>query len=515
METRICPYCEKEIHALSISCPYCGAQLTPIISTQPDETEQPLDTDAEAVEPETEETGETGETMELEIEESESEEPLYEEQLYERTCSNCGIPLLPDEAVCPECGTPVAQQKSRRFKLPFTLNRKNVILISVITAVVLIGIIITVVLLRGSPSRTLKRAQALSDNGNYIAALEQLEGISGDRADALINEIYEKMETEITDLISNGKLPDARKRLDTYTMLPSVTRLTALLQSKCDHVFESKILKESSCTENGSKQDTCTICGKIENNIIQPSGHKYVEKIDKEATCTEPGKKTETCSVCGNTRTEEIPKTDHDFQEATCTEPQICKKCGMRQGEALGHIDAKATCTEAGVCSRCKKTVEEPLGHDYKNGVCTRCGDKQADYAPSYSPGSTFELSDRYWNFKYSIGKNYSFETVEEENSSHKGELAVVVPVTITNIGDTPADLSGVRIGLYHPSGQKSYYTVWFVYDDEDQKNASIQPKDSISGAFYFTFTGNGNYNIEIESPYSAEKAKINLTVTK
>ena len=49
-------------------------------------------------------------------------------------------------------------------------------------------------------------------------------------------------------------------------------------------------------------------------------------KVTKEATCTEDGEKTYTCTVCNTTKTEVIPATGHQHKEvrnakkATCTE---------------------------------------------------------------------------------------------------------------------------------------------------------------------------------------------------
>lgn len=62
---------------------------------------------------------------------------------------------------------------------------------------------------------------------------------------------------------------------------------------------------------------------------------------------------------------------EHEWSEATCTEPQVCSICGQTQGEALGHdvqewtVDKEATCSEkgsrSGVCTRCGETVSEDI----------------------------------------------------------------------------------------------------------------------------------------------------------
>lgn len=82
---------------------------------------------------------------------------------------------------------------------------------------------------------------------------------------------------------------------------------------------------------------------------------------------------------------------DHEWAEATCTEPATCIKCGETEGSALGHEWQEATCTEPATCSRCGETDGEALGHTVedwtvdveattysegsKSGTCTVCGE--------------------------------------------------------------------------------------------------------------------------------------------
>lgn len=107
-----------------------------------------------------------------------------------------------------------------------------------------------------------------------------------------------------------------------------------------------------------------TACGKCE--------HEWVE-----ATCTEP----KTCSKCGETEGEPI---GHEWVEATCEEPMTCKKCGSTDGKPLGHISSELTCTQGGVCERCGKELG-PLGHEWVEATCTepkkcnRCGETDGE----------------------------------------------------------------------------------------------------------------------------------------
>ena len=111
------------------------------------------------------------------------------------------------------------------------------------------------------------------------------------------------------------------------------------------------------------------------------------------------------CTRCGYHRLDADPADGHiPGAPATCTEPQLCTRCGAVLEKALGH-DYKSevtapTCTEMGyttnTCSRCgdtnKSNYTEPAGHkpsDWiidkepttdsegsKHKECTVCGEK-------------------------------------------------------------------------------------------------------------------------------------------
>ena len=71
---------------------------------------------------------------------------------------------------------------------------------------------------------------------------------------------------------------------------------------------ESVVVKEPTCTEEGLKEGTCSVCGEKAQEKIAAKGHTFGEAVvTKEATETETGLKTKTCTVCGETKEEEIP----------------------------------------------------------------------------------------------------------------------------------------------------------------------------------------------------------------
>ena len=165
---------------------------------------------------------------------------------------------------------------------------------------------------------------------------------------------------------------------------------------------DGKVTTEPTCTEDGVKTYTCSVCDETKTETITAIGHKWDDgKVTTEPTCTENGVKTFTCSVCKETRTETVEKLGHSFGAAevikapTCTETGISGKRCQHEGcevidsetvlPATGHkwddgkVTTEPTCTENGVktytCSVCNETKTETIaatGHKWDEGVVTR-----------------------------------------------------------------------------------------------------------------------------------------------
>ena len=71
--------------------------------------------------------------------------------------------------------------------------------------------------------------------------------------------------------------------------------------AKKAHTYGSwKVVKSVTCTVDGSKERSCTECGKKETQAIAETGHTEVKDAAVEATCTSTGKTEGShCSVCG------------------------------------------------------------------------------------------------------------------------------------------------------------------------------------------------------------------------
>ena len=257
---------------------------------------------------------------------------------------------------------------------------------------------------------------------------------------------------------SNGKITGVAEGSTTLTA--SLYGLTAadmptINVYRCEHHWDQgEIITEPTCTEEGEKKFTCSICGDEKTEKVSATGHQHTEirnkkeatcketgysgdtwckdcrkkilsgqtiaktenhswdagKVTTKATCTEEGEKTFTCSICGDKKTEKISATGHQHteirnkKEATCKETGYsgdtwCKDCGKKilSGQTIaktenhswdaGKVTTKATCTEEGektfTCSICGDEKTEKVsatGHQHteirnkKEATCKETG---------------------------------------------------------------------------------------------------------------------------------------------
>ncbi|NSE55308.1 Ig-like domain-containing protein [Faecalicatena fissicatena] len=257
---------------------------------------------------------------------------------------------------------------------------------------------------------------------------------------------------------SNGKITGVAEGSTTLTA--SLYGLTAadmptINVYRCEHHWDQgEIITEATCTEEGEKKFTCSICGDEKTEKISATGHQHTElrnkkeatcketgysgdtwckdcgkkilsgqtiaktenhswdagKVTTKATCTEEGEKTFTCSICGDKKTEKISATGHQHtelrnkKEATCKETGYsgdtwCKDCGKKilSGQAIaktedhswnqGEITKEPTCKEEGektfTCSICGNTKTEKVSttdhqhmeiRNQKNPTCKEAG---------------------------------------------------------------------------------------------------------------------------------------------
>ena len=82
---------------------------------------------------------------------------------------------------------------------------------------------------------------------------------------------------------------------------------------KCEHEFDNGLItKEPTCTEEGEKTFTCSLCEETNIESVTKKPHTYAEEVTKEPTFDEEGEKTFTCENCGDSYTEAILVLDKE-----------------------------------------------------------------------------------------------------------------------------------------------------------------------------------------------------------
>ena len=187
---------------------------------------------------------------------------------------------------------------------------------------------------------------------------------------------------------------------------------------KGEHSYEVYTVA-ATCTSPGYTVRECSVCGDRHiEDITAALPHNYESHVIA-ATCENGGKTIHRCDGCGSSFvTDYTDALGHSWDEgtlvtnATCTGEGVmeyrCTRCGYHRLDADpadGHIPgAPATCTEPQLCTRCGAVLEKALGHDYKSEVtaptctemgyttntCARCGDTtKTDYTEpaGHKPG--------------------------------------------------------------------------------------------------------------------------------
>ena len=140
------------------------------------------------------------------------------------------------------------------------------------------------------------------------------------------------------------------KKIKTFFVIASIICSAFLSGCSCEHEYDSGVIsKEATCTDEGIKTFTCTLCGGTYDETINIVPHTFDEgTITKEPTCNEKGVKTFTCTKCKTTKEEEIPCIEHTYTDKVTLEPTFdtegvrtftCEVCGEKYTEEIPKIE--------------------------------------------------------------------------------------------------------------------------------------------------------------------------------
>lgn len=126
---------------------------------------------------------------------------------------------------------------------------------------------------------------------------------------------------------------------------------------KCEHEYDNGVItKEATCTEEGEKTFTCSLCEETKIESVPVKAHTYDEEVTKEPTFEEEGEKTFTCKNCGDSYTEAIPVRD---DEVVVT---VTNKSNLPQDTSAGRYSDRIELT-FDVMNRTDKTIKGVQGN--------------------------------------------------------------------------------------------------------------------------------------------------------
>ena len=377
----------------------------------------------------------------------------------------------------------------------------------------------------------------------------------------------------------------------------SATKMIKVAAAVHEHSWDAgKVTTEATCTTDGVKTYTCSVCKTIKTETIKATGHKETEirnaveatcqqegytgdkvcktcgtvlekgttiakknhtwdagKVTTEATCTTDGVKTYTCSVCKTTKTETIKATGHketeirNAVEATCqqegyTGDKVCKTCGatLEKGTTIvkkdhswdaGKVTTEATCTTDGVktytCSVCKTTKTETIkatGHKMgewktvtaattqKEGkqerTCTACDYKETKSIPKLPvKKGTFKVTPSKTAVTYNGKAQKPSVTVYAGNKKLSSKYYTVSYRNNTAVGTATITVTGK--GNYQNYSGKTTFRINL------QKTTLFALKSSRKGELQATWkktSGNTGYQIQYATNAKFSGAKVKNT---
>ena len=267
------------------------------------------------------------------------------------------------------------------------------------------------------------------------------------------------------------------------------------------HNYEAHTIP-ASCETGGRTIHLCEGCGSsFVTDYTEPLGHSWDEgTLITNATCTGEGVMEYRCVRCGYHRLEGDAANGHvPGGPSSCTQPQLCTKCGAVIENALGH-DYKgevtaSTCTEMGyttyTCSRC--------GDAYKGDYTDAVGHKPSDWIIDKEPTTSSEGSKH--KECETCGEKLETEAIEklydQATTDSKGEAVVGGYLVIVTDTDTTNPVAGATVTLNKDKTLSIRLPNSRLLDYADQTTVTVlltKDKSAVPGMFIAVTDKNANY---------------------
>ena len=287
------------------------------------------------------------------------------------------------------------------------------------------------------------------DHFEYVLNNQRYKTVAHTRSDLASNARYYRVEIR-NDLLVNGNNTINVRVYYSDGTSRNIGQVNVV--GNLDHIWDNgEVIKQATCTTEGQKIYTCTICKNTKIESVSKTSHKEVKDVAVSATCESTGKTEGShCSICNTIikKQETIPATGHTWdngkitKQATCTTDgqkiYTCTSCKKTKTESItktGHKEVKdvavsATCestgkTEGSHCSVCGTVIKNQetipaMGHTWDGGKITREATCTTDGQRTYTCASC---------------KNTKTESISK--TGHKEVKDVAVSATCENTGKT------------------------------------------------------------------------------
>lgn len=274
------------------------------------------------------------------------------------------------------------------------------------------------------------------------------------------------------------------------------------ITSVLPHNYESHVIS-ATCENGGKTIHRCDGCGSsFVTDYTDALGHSWDKgTLVTNATCTGEGVMEYRCIRCGYHRLDADPADGHiPGAPATCTEPQLCTRCGAVLEKALGH-DYKSevtapTCTEMGyttnTCVRCGDTNEsnytEPAGHKPSDWIV----DKQPTTDSEGSKHKECTVCSEKLETQ-PIEKIYNSATTDSKGEAIVGGYLVTVTDT-----DTKNPVANAAVALHKDNSISIRLPNSRLLDYADQTTVTVQlvkDKSAVPGMSIAVTDKNDNYS--------------------
>jgi len=235
----------------------------------------------------------------------------------------------------------------------------------------------------------------------------------------------------------------------------------------------------ATCTQAGRTAGShCSVCGEIiiAQIDIPSKGHTWNDgEVTKEPSCTDEGEKTFTCSVCGATRVETLSKLEHDVIIDKVVAP-TCTETGLTEGSHCGvcgeilveqeQIDAVGHKWNDGVVI--KEATYDEVGE--KQYTCLICGETKTEAIAKLEHRGKFVASHIYSR----ADRNISVEVYIDENpgiTSLSIDVAYPEGFTLTSVTDEKLFSDGISKGV---PNSNPFTISWHANDSSDSNNTGL-----------------------------------------